>query len=439
MNIESTPIFHTTQCYPRLFLKPGKQKNHSKKHLWLFSGALQRPSSPLPEGCVVDVYTHDSVFFARGHYHDSFITVRILTCKESEAITTAFWVQALQKAWRVRQCAAIDYGRTNSFRWVHGEGDHLPGLIIDWYNGVAVIQCHTTAMLNSLSNIAEAIQQVQELQECNTKSTANTNVAPVFALKAIFSKDQKQFLYTHPSHNDPTAKPNIPLEIPNATATSAAPATNSAWVHIQENGLQFTVDLENGQKTGFFLDQRENRALVEQYCQGKTVANICGYTGGFSVYALRGGAKEVVTVDVSKTAIAQAEQNVLLNPSQGIHKGVAQDAFVFLQENTGNFDCIILDPPAFSKHRKNKDQALKGYLRLNRSALRHIQPGGIIFTFSCSQVISLEDFKGAVVKAALETGRDIRILQTLSQPADHPVNIYHPESNYLKGLVLYVG
>ncbi|MBR4191632.1 MAG: class I SAM-dependent rRNA methyltransferase [Prevotella sp.] len=386
-----------------LQLKRGKEDSLLRFHPWVFSGAIQHVDEGIAEGEVVRVLKNDGGFIAIGHYQAGSIAVRVLSFRDVE-IDSRFWHSRLSSALAMRQAIGIaDNPQNNTYRLVHGEGDHLPGLIIDVYGKTAVMQAHSIGMHLSRVEIAEQLVSVMGSRIENVFYKSETTLP--------FMDDMENgFLYGGSDDN---------------TAV--------------ENGLMFYVDWLRGQKTGFFVDQRENRALLERFSAGKKVLNMFCYTGGFSFYAMRGGAKLVHSVDSSAKAIELTNRNVSLNfPGDTRHKAFCEDAFKFLDSSTLNYDLIILDPPAFAKHRGALHNALKGYTRLNMKAMQKIQPGGILFTFSCSQVVTKDHFRNAVFTAAAQARRKVRILHQLHQPADHPINIYHPEGEYLKGLVLYV-
>ena len=392
--------------YKKVFLKPGKEESLKRFHPWVFSGAIARVEGEPEEGEVVDVYTSKKEFIACGHFQIGSIAVRVLSFRQ-EPIDHAFWVRRLQVAKDLR-CALGVLGnpQNNTYRLVHGEGDNLPGLIIDVYDHTAVMQAHSAGMHLDRMAVAEALEEVMGdvIQHIYYKSETT------LPFKADLLATENGFL-----------KGGSPENV------------------AMENGLKFHVDWLKGQKTGFFVDQRENRALLERYAKGRNVLNMFCYTGGFSFYAMRGGANLVHSVDSSAKAIDLTNENVSLNfPGDTRHKAFAEDAFKFLDRMGDQYDLIILDPPAFAKHRDALRNALRGYTKLNAKAFEKIRPGGILFTFSCSQVVNKQDFRNAVFTAAAQSGRSVRILHQLTQPGDHPVNIYHPEGEYLKGLVLYV-
>lgn len=390
----------------QLILKRGKQESLLRRHPWIFSGAIHRITGDPAEGDVVDVLTAEGDFIARGHYQIGSISLRVLTFRQEEIIDDAWWQDRLQKAYDLRRTLALtDNPATDCYRLVHGEGDNLPGLIIDIYGSTAVLQCHSVGMYRSREIICSTLRSLygDRLRAVYDKSSGTV------PFKAGLDA-QDQYLWGG-SQDEP----------------------------VLENGNRFRVSWEEGQKTGFFIDQRDNRALVGHYAQGRTVLNTFSYTGGFSVYALRGGALSVDSVDSSETATRLAARNAELNfGPDAPHHAITADVFDFLRGIDDRYDLIILDPPAFAKHHKALGNALQGYKRLNARAIQQIRPGGILFTFSCSQAVSREQFRMAVFSGAAIAGRNVRILHQLTQPADHPVNIYHPEGEYLKGLVLYV-
>ena len=391
--------------YHKIYLKPKKEESLLRFHPWVFSGAIQRIEGKPEEGDIVEVNSADGRFLALGHFQIGSISVRILSFKPCE-IDHAFWVERIRIAYQLRQILGlVDTPANNTFRLVHGEGDNLPGLVIDVYAHTAVIQAHSVGMHRARHEIGLALQEVivEKLQNIYYKSETT------LPFKAGLD-NESGYLYGHDVEDI-----------------------------AMENGLRLYVDWQKGQKTGFFVDQRENRSLLERYSKGRSVLNMFCYTGGFSFYAMRGGAKLVHSVDSSAKAIMLTNKNVELNfPGDMRHEAFAEDAFKYLERMGSNYDLIILDPPAFAKHKEVLRNALQGYRKLNAIAFEKIQPGGILFTFSCSQVVSKENFRLAVFSAAAQSKRKVRILHQLTQPADHPVNIYHPEGEYLKGLVLYV-
>ena len=391
----------------RIYLKPGKEESLKRFHPWVFSGAIARMDGEPEEGEVVEVYTAQKEFIAKGHFQIGSIAVRVLTFRQDEAIDAGFWRRRLDIALQMRRSIGL-VGRedNNTYRLVHGEGDNLPGLVIDIYARTAVMQAHSAGMHLDRMAIADALAEVMQGEIDN-----------------IYYKSETTLPY----------KADL---FPENGFLRGGNADNVAM----EYGLNFHIDWLKGQKTGFFVDQRENRALLEHYARGRNVLNMFCYTGGFSVYAMRGGALSVHSVDSSAKAIDLTNKNIALNfPDDARHTAYAEDAFKFLDRmEQGAYDLIILDPPAFAKHRDALRNALQGYRKLNARAFEKIRPGGILFTFSCSQAVNKDQFRMAVFTAAAQSGRSVRILHQLTQPADHPVNIYHPEGEYLKGLVLYV-
>lgn len=391
-------MIHTLQ------LRRGKSESLRRFHPWIFSGALTRIPENLAEGTLVRVIDENNKFMAWGHYQVGSIAVRVLSFTD-RSIDHAFWVERLSEAYQVRCHLDLVRPDNNIYRLVHGEGDQLPGLIIDIYGETAVMQAHSVGMHCCRQEIAEAI-----VEACQG------------AVKHVYYKSETTLPYKADLHQE------------NGFLVGGD-ETNVAT----ENGLKFHIDWLKGQKTGFFIDQRENRKLLESYSKGKSVLNMFCYTGGFSVYALRGGATQVHSVDSSSKAIDLTRANVELNfPGDKRHEAFAEDAFKFLEHAGGDYDLVILDPPAFAKHKGALHNALKGYTRLNSIAFQKIRKGGIVFTFSCSQAVNKDQFRLAVFTAAAQSGRHVRILHQIHQPADHPINIYHPEGEYLKGLVLQV-
>ena len=391
--------------YKKVYLKAGKEESLKRFHPWVFSGAIAKVEGEPEEGEVVDVYTSKKEFIACGHFQIGSIAVRVLTFRQEE-INRDFWKRRLEVALDLRRSLnLVDNPENNTYRLVHGEGDNLPGLIIDVYGQTAVMQAHSAGMHVYRMDIAEALSEVMG-----------------DIVKHIYYKSET----TLPFKAD--------LGPENGFIKGGSPENVAL-----ENGLKFHVDWLKGQKTGFFVDQRENRHLLERYSKGRNVLNMFCYTGGFSFYAMRGGANLVHSVDSSAKAIDLTNQNVELNfPGDERHQAYAEDAFKYLDRMGDQYDLIILDPPAFAKHRDALRNALRGYSKLNAKAFEKIKPGGILFTFSCSQVVDKKDFRNAVFTAAAQSGRSVRILHQLTQPGDHPVSIYHPEGEYLKGLVLYV-
>ena len=389
----------------KIYLKPKKEESLLRFHPWVFSGAIQGMERKPEEGDLVEVYSSDNRFLAIGHYQIGSIAVRVLSF-EKRSIDHQFWVDRIRSAYQLRCILGLaNTPNNNTFRLIHGEGDALPGLVIDMYANTAVMQAHSVGMHKCRMEIAAALKEVvgDGLQNIYYKSETT------LPYKADLNSENGYLLGQDVD--------DIALE----------------------NGLKFYVDWQKGQKTGFFVDQRENRKLLEHYAKDRSVLNMFCYTGGFSFYAMRGGAKLVHSVDSSAKAISLTNRNVELNfPGDLRHEAYAEDAFKYLERMGSNYDLIILDPPAFAKHKDVLRNALQGYRKLNAIAFEKIKPGGILFTFSCSQVVSKENFRLAVFSAAAQSKRNVRILHQLTQPADHPVNIYHPEGEYLKGLVLYV-
>ena len=391
--------------YKNIYLKHGKEESLKRFHPWIFSGAIHHMDDGIAEGDTVRVITADGDCIAVGHYQKGTITIRVLSFQDI-VIDESFWGSRIQSALAMRECIGMaNNPDNNTYRLVHGEGDYLPGLVIDCYGTTAVMQAHSVGMHVCREQICKVLVDVMGERIRNVYYKSETTLP----FKAALGQENG-FIYGHTDDN---------------TAV--------------ENGLKFHVDWLKGQKTGFFVDQRENRLLLEHYAKGKSVLNMFCYTGGFSVYAMRGGAKVVHSVDSSAKAVELTNLNVAMNfPDDNRHEAFCEDAFKYLDENDKKYDLIVLDPPAFAKHRMALHNALKGYIRLNIKGLQRIKPGGILFTFSCSQAVSKENFRNAVFTAAAQAGRNVRILHQLHQPADHPVNIYHPEGEYLKGLVLYV-
>ena len=394
-----------SEIIARIFLKPGKEQSLKRFHPWVFSGAIGKSEGKPEEGDPVNVYSADGEFLAMGHCQIGSIAVRILSF---EAVNPDFdfWKTKIEKAWNVRKTLGLTENReTSVFRLVHAEGDGMPGLIVDFYNGTAVMQMHTVGMYLVRDLLTKALHEVLGDK-----------------LKAVYDKSEK----------------SLPFKAGVDSVDSYLFGENKE-TEVLENGLRFKVDWLEGQKTGFFIDQRENRQLVQHFSKNRDVLNMFCYTGGFSFYAMKGEARLVHSVDSSAKAIELTNHNVELNfPDDNRHEAFAADAFEFMRDIKDRYDLIILDPPAFAKHRDAVHQALQAYKRINTRAFEQIRSGGILFTFSCSQVVSKEKFREAVFSAAAISGRNVRILHQLTQPADHPVNIYHPEGEYLKGLVLYV-
>ena len=391
--------------YKSVYLKRGKEESLLRFHPWVFSGAIQRMDEGIGEGDLVRVLAENGGFIAVGHYQIGSIAVRVLSFRDVE-IDEKFWKSRLTSALQMRISIGIaDNPQNNTYRLVHGEGDNLPGLVIDCYGKTAVMQAHSVGIHVCRKEIANALMKVMGNR-----------------IEHVFYKSETTLPFK--------------AELGQENGFIIGGSDDNTAL---ENGLKFHVDWLRGQKTGFFVDQRENRSLLEKYARGKRVLNMFCYTGGFSFYAMRGGAEQVHSVDSSGKAIELTRANVELNfPGDSRHEAFCEDAFKFLEKAGNQYDLIILDPPAFAKHRGALHNALKGYTRLNRAALEKIKSGGILFTFSCSQVVTKDNFRNAVFTAAAQSKRKVRILHQLHQPADHPVNIYHPEGEYLKGLVLYV-
>lgn len=389
----------------KIYLKRGKEGSLDRFHPWVFSGAVNAVAPGIEEGAVVKVYASDGRLVGVGHYQVGSILVRILDFADTE-IDSSFFERRLTDALALRRALGLARPDNNAYRLVHGEGDFLPGLIVDIYGDTAVVQAHSPGMHFCRDTIASALVGL-----------------PGLAVENVYYKSETTLPYK--AHLDPQND----YIVGGFTSNVAI-----------ENGLKFYVDWLKGQKTGFFVDQRDNRSTLESLCRGRKVLNMFCYTGGFSVYAMRGGADLVHSVDSSAKAVSLTDENVALNfPGDNRHKSFAEDAFKFLDRmGSGDYNLIVLDPPAFAKHRSAVKNALRGYQRLNAKAFEKIAPGGIIFTFSCSQAVSREQFRLSVFSAAAQSRRKVRIIHQLTQPADHPINIYHPEGEYLKGLVLYV-
>ena len=388
--------------YKNVYLRKGKEESLLRFHPWIFSGAIARADEGIADGELVRVVTAKGDFIAMGHFQLGSIAVRVLSF-DDETVDVEFWKRRIDCALQMRRAIGIaDNSDNNTFRLIHGEGDNLPGLVVDCYGTTAVMQAHSVGMHLCRKDITTALVEVMG-NRISSVYYKSENTLP-------FVEQENGFIY---------GKSDDDVAV--------------------ENGLKFHVDWLKGQKTGFFVDQRDNRLLLERFAKGRRVLNMFCYTGGFSVYAMRGGAKLVHSVDSSAKAIELTNRNIALNfEGDNRHEAFCEDAFKYLEQAGNNYDLIILDPPAFAKHRGALHNALKGYTRLNNKAFQKIQPGGILFTFSCSQVVTKDHFRNAVFTAAAQAGRKVRILHQLHQPADHPINIYHPEGEYLKGLVLYV-
>lgn len=388
----------------KIILKKGKEYSIKRFHPWIFSGAIDLIDDTILDGDLVSVYDIEHRFLCIGFFQHGSIAVRIIDFEKKE-VNALFWQEKLQAALQLRHHLGLPSSTTNAYRLMHGEGDAIPGLIVDIYDDTAVIQAHSIGIFKERYPIAKAI------------------ISNDITIKRVYFKAHHQ----------------LPKQYLEEQSEGYLIGESKGRIDIKEYGCSFSIDVEQGQKTGFFLDQRENRRLLQQYTKGATVLNTFCYTGGFSVYALQNGAKKVISVDASSSAIEATKENLLLNGfTEMEHPCLVQDTFSYLDTMPKDIDVIILDPPAFAKHLSARHNALKGYQRLNAQALRNIKSGGILFTFSCSQVVDSSLFYNAIVAAAIETKRTIKVLHRLSQPADHPVSIYHPEGDYLKGLVLYV-
>ncbi|MFW5757676.1 MAG: class I SAM-dependent rRNA methyltransferase [Bacteroidota bacterium] len=394
----------------KIILRSGKDEAIKRFHPWVFSGAIKKITGASPEGSLVEVFSNKDEYLGTGLYQDASIAVRMMAFapERPRELNQLYWQQKLQHAFDLRTAMNLTNNpSTNVYRLVHGEGDHLPGLIIDFYNGNIVIQAHATGIHFYRKQIAHSLQHIY-------KNTLNT----------IYYKS-KDTLPADFSKNNPDSESFL--------------LGNNEKIIVSEHGNQFEIDFINGQKTGFFIDQRENRKLLAKYVKGKSVLNTFCYSGGFSVYALKAGAKMVDSLDSSQKALDLAEKNVFLNHTPEIpHKTIQSDTLQYLKENALEYELIILDPPAYAKHAHVRHNAVQGYKRLNTEAIRKIKKGGILFTFSCSQVVNMGLFKSTVISAAIQAGRQARILHQMAQPADHPINAFHPEGEYLKGLVLYI-
>lgn len=400
--------------YAKVILQAGKEIAVKRLHPWVFSGAIARTEGNPTDGDIVEVFDKKNEYLATGHYYKGSIAVKIFSYKATE-INETFWLEKLQSAYNLRQTIVFQGGEgvVNCYRLIHGEGDGFPGLILDFYKGVIVFQAHTIGMWREKEKIVAGLKQIygENLLAVYDKSKET--------LPDVFSKSiGNSYIFT-PSTTDSLSH-SIPHE-------------------VSENNNKFLIDWETGQKTGFFLDQRDNRALLGQYAKGKKVLNAFCYSGGFSIYALNAGAELVHSVDVSKKAVDLVNQNVALNFGEtSKHEAYAEDVMNYLKGNDQFYDLIILDPPAYAKNIAKRHNAVQGYKRLNVEGIKRLAKGGILFTFSCSQVVDRDLFYNTIVSAALEVGRQVRVLHHLTQGADHPVNLFHPEGSYLKGLVLYV-
>lgn len=393
----------------KIILKSGKDDAIRRFHPWVFSGAVKKTEGPLFDGQLVEVLSNREEYLGCGLWQDATIAVRVMAFapERFDSLDQGFWLKRLSNAYKLRKlCGLTNNPSTNVYRLVHGEGDHLPGLIIDHYNGNIVVQAHAVGIHMHRNQIAEG-------------------------LKAVYGPNLKSIYYK--------SKDTLPSEYSNSDDAKGFMHGSNETDTVLENGNKFHIDFVHGQKTGFFIDQRENRNLLTKYSEGKTILNTFCYSGGFSVYALQSGAKLVESLDSSKKAIEMASKNVKLNfPNAKNHKVITEDAMQYIRETSNNYDLIILDPPAFAKHNNVRHNAVQGYKRLNAEAIAKLAPGGILFTFSCSQVINMSLFKSTVISSAIQAGRQVRILHQMTQPEDHPVNAFHPEGEYLKGLVLHV-
>ena len=393
----------------KVILRSGKDDAIKRFHPWIFSGAIKKIHGPQADGSLVEVFSNRDEYLGTGLYQDASIAVRIMSFapERPDELDADFWHQKLSAAYKLRETTGLTENKsTNVYRLVHGEGDHLPGLIIDHYNGNLIVQAHAIGIHKYRNEIAES-------------------------LKRIFGEKLKSIYYK--------SKDTLPGEFSKSEEAEGFLYGNTESDIVIEYGHKFDIDFIHGQKTGFFIDQRENRQLLSQYAPGKSILNTFCYSGGFSVYALAAGAKTVESLDSSRKALELAEKNVALNfTGTSNHSVILADAIQFIRENQKIYDLIILDPPAFAKHTNVRHNAVQGYKRLNAEAIRQITPGGILFTFSCSQVVSMGLFKSTVIAAAIQAERQVRILHQMNQPADHPINAFHPEGEYLKGLVLYI-
>jgi 23S rRNA (cytosine1962-C5)-methyltransferase len=388
--------------YPILHIRKGKEQSLMRRHPWVFSGAIESSTESLKDGDLVCLMTRKDQFLGIGHFQHATISVRILSF-DYEEIDQAFFDRKIKKAVDSRINIGLLSKQNNIFRVCHGEGDELPGLVIDFYNGVAVIQCHSIGMYFSVDMIAKALKNAFGKK-----------------LTAVYSKSTD----TLPKRTD-------------ITDTYLVGSCETPHVAL-ENGVKYNIDWISGQKTGFFIDQRVNRRILGEYSKGKKVLNTFCYSGGFSLQALNYGASLVHSLDSSKKAIALTDENIVLNNYSEKHLSICADAMDYMKDLQEDYDIIVLDPPAFAKHREKRHQAIQGYKRLNAHAIRQIKPGGIIFTFSCSQVIDKSLFTNTIIAAAIESGRNVRILEQVHQPADHPIHAFHPEGEYLKGLIIQV-
>lgn len=393
-----------SSLFPKIILKPGKERSLQNFHPWLFSGAVEKADDGITEGDIVEIFSDNKKYLATGHYHDGSIKVRIFSFEETDC-SFHFWKNKLEKAFQLRErLGLINRPETDVYRLVHAEGDGLPGLIIDIYHTTAVIQTHTLGMHRIKTFLVDGLKEIYGS-----------------GLSAIYDKSADTMSKQEAVH-----------------VNNEFLFDKQESIQVTEHGIKFYIDIREGQKTGFFIDQRENRKLLSKYSKGKKILNAFAYSGGFSLYALNGGAELVHSVDSSKKAAEWAERNVALNFNNASHQFFSEDVFDFLKKSETGYDVMILDPPAFAKHLSAVHQATVGYRNLNYEAIKKINRNGILFTFSCSQVIDKNLFRKIIFTAAAQAKRNVRILHQLTQPADHPISLYHPEGEYLKGLVLYV-
>jgi len=393
--------------YPIIVLKPGKERSILFKHPWIFSGAIAKEPAELKEGSIVSVHSNSGNYLATGHFHKGTITVRCFDYSNA-IVDQALWTSKIKSAWNYRKkIGLIHHPTINAYRLVHAEGDGFPGLVIDVYGNTAIVQCYTEGMYDAKTFIAEALKEVlgNSLQAIYDKSKETMS-------KQGATSNDDGFLWKKGGY-EPTP-------------------------YVTEHDVKFSIDFIEGQKTGFFIDQRDNRELLRSYSKGKNVLNTFCYTGGFSLYALLGGASKVNSVDSSKKAIEGLNKNIELNFDKPNHTSYTEDVMNFFKKTEENYDIIVLDPPAYAKHLSQVKNAMVGYRNLNTEGIKRIKPGGILFTFSCSQAVDKELFRKVIFQSAIQAGRNVRIMHQLTQPADHPVSIYHPEAEYLKGFVLFV-
>jgi 23S rRNA (cytosine1962-C5)-methyltransferase len=391
----------------KAILKKGKENSILRRHPWVFSGAIHSMSDNIEEGDLLDLYNSKEEFLGTGHYQIGSITIRLFEFKQVENVDLAYWTTRLAEIIDTRrQLGYLDDPDTNIFRLVHAEGDSMPGLIIDMYNGTAVIQCHSIAMWNLKQDFTNILNKLLGDQ-----------------IKAVYDKSAE----------------TLPFKADISPVNAYLYGAENSVKQGKEYGNDFAIDWETGQKTGFFIDQRENRALLGKYSKDKKILNTFCYSGGFSIFALNAGAKEVHSLDSSKKAIELVEANLEFIPElKSKHTSIVADAVKYIRDLASEYDIIVLDPPAFAKHKNARHNAIQAYKRLNQRAMEQIKTGGLLFTFSCSQVVTKDLFNGAILAAAIEANKKVRILHQLHQPADHPINVFHPESEYLKGMVLQI-